>query len=310
MLDGGSATVALHLPSTRWASVRHTARTVAASLNRNWLTRIGVLLTAAFILAALIGPLVAENPLALTSSTLQPPTWAHPFGTDNLGRDLLARSLSGARVSLFVAIMSVALGLIIALPVGLTAGFLGGTWVDDLLMGVTDVILALPLFVLALFVLGITGTGGFTVAGIAFGPAWKVVGLIGISAMPFFARVARAAALVERQEDYVNALRVVGVPRRRIVWGEILPNVLPPVIVQAFLWMAIAIFAEAGLSFLGLGIQPPSPTLGNILANASSTLLLGAWWFSVFPGVLLVVAIVGLNLVGDGLNDLLDPQVR
>ena len=177
-------------------------------------------------------------------------------------------------------------------------------------MSAADVILALPLFILALFVLGITGTGGFTIAGIAFGPAWKVVGLIGISATPFFARVARGAALVERQQDYVDALRVVGVPRRKIIWGEIMVNVLPPVMVQAFLWMAIAIFAEAALSFLGLGIQPPNPTLGNILSGATGSLLVGAWWYSLFPGVLLVLAIVGLNLVGDGLSDLLDPQVR
>ncbi len=290
--------------------VRRVGRRAVAIVNHNRLTRIGFLLTALFVLIAVVGPMILGDGTKQDAGILLSPSGAHPFGTDDLGRDLLTRSVAGSRVSLFVALGSVGLGLLVALPIGLVAGYFGGTWIDELLMGFVDVILALPLFVLGLFLLGITGTGGSQVGPVFVSATLKVVVVIAVGAMPFFARVARAATLNERQEDYVNSLRVLGVPRWKIIFGEVLPNVLPPVMVQAFLWMAIAIFAEAALSFLGLGIQPPEATLGNILSDASSYMLTGAWWYSVLPGAFLSLIIVGLNLVGDGLSDALDPDLR
>jgi ABC-type dipeptide/oligopeptide/nickel transport system permease subunit len=312
MPDAFSSAADLSLEPAQVMPIRARSRTraILAALNTNGLTRLGVALALTFILAAVIGPIVGPDGLHQGDAILQSPTWAHPFGTDNLGRDILGRTLEGARLSLVVAVFSVFVGFIIAFPTGLIAGYFGGTWVDEILMGLMDVLLAFPLFVLGLFVLGLTGTGGFNVGPLHVPPAGKVTLLIGLAAVPFFARVARSGALSETQEEYVDALRVSGVSRRRIIFLEIAINVLPLVLVQAFLWTAVAIFAEAALSFLGLGVQPPTATLGNILRDANNYLILGAWWYSVFPGLVLVVATVGFNLVGDGLNDRLGPQSR
>ena len=295
-----------HRPRTFGRSLSLAVRT----LNHNWLTRVGAVLGFAYILFALAGPVLTPDPLQQSNDILQGPNGTYLFGTDQLGRDMLARAAAGARVSLLVAIASVIVGLLLAVPAGMLAGFRGGTLLDEIIMRSVDVLLALPLFVLGMFVLGVFGTGDTQIGFLTVPAAWKVVVLIAIAATPFFARVSRAATLTEVEEDYVDALRVVGVPRRVILSREILVNVLPPVLVQAFLWIAIAIFAEAALSFLGLGIQAPQPTLGNILFDATSYMFAGAWWFSVLPGLVLLMATVAFNLVGDGLNDLLDPRLR
>ena len=252
-----------------------------------------------FLVLAVVLPFVLGSPTARVGLPLQGPSAAHPFGTDHLGRDLLTRTAAGARISLLVSVASVALGMILAVPAGMLAGYYGGKWVDEVVMRVLDALQAMPLFVLALFVLGMLGTTTSQIGPFSVGPATKVVVLLGVSFVPYFARVARAAALVEVQEDYVDGLRVIGVPQRKIVFGELLPNVLPPVLVQAFLWIGVAIFAEAALSFLGLGIQPPEPSLGNILGDATSYLVLGAWWYSIIPGLVILLATVGVNLLGD-----------
>ncbi|MCY4372046.1 MAG: ABC transporter permease [bacterium] len=302
---GADQTVA-HRPRT----FRRSLTLAFQTLNHNWLTRVGAVLGFAYILFALVGPVLTPDPLQQSNDILQGPNGTYFFGTDQLGRDMLSRAAAGARVSLLVAIASVIVGLLLAVPAGMLAGFRGGTLLDEIIMRSVDVLLALPLFVLGMFVLGVFGTGDTQIGFLTIPAAWKVVVLIAIAATPFFARVARAATLTEVEEDYVDALRVVGVPRRVILSKEILVNVLPPVLVQAFLWIAIAIFAEAALSFLGLGIQAPQPTLGNILFDATSYMFAGAWWFSVLPGLVLLMATVAFNLVGDGLNDLLDPRLR
>jgi ABC-type dipeptide/oligopeptide/nickel transport system permease subunit len=298
---------ALSLPprprQTPWLIVRR-------AVTFNPLTVAGSVLVAIFLVVAVVGPLITSNPLLQTSDILSTPSASHLFGTDNLGRDLLARSAAGARISLLVALASVAMGLLVALPLGMIAGYFATSWVDEVIMRGVDIILSLPLFILALVVLGFYGSGAIRVGPIVIPGLVKVVGLIALAAVPLFARVARAATMVERQEDYVDALRVIGVSRFRILFGEILVNVLPPVMIQAFIWMAVAVFAEAALSFLGLGIQPPNPTLGNILLESRNYMLAGAWWFPVFPGLLLFAVIVGFNLLGDGLSDLLDPSLR
>ncbi|MDE0287950.1 MAG: ABC transporter permease [bacterium] len=294
----------------RQRTMRRSLSLAVRTLNHNWLTRVGAVLGLAYIVFALLGPILTPDPLQQSNDILQSPNAAYLFGTDQLGRDMLARAAAGARVSLLVAIASVIVGLVLAVPAGMLAGFRGATLLDEIIMRSVDVLLALPLFVLGMFVLGVFGTGDTQIGFLTVPAAWKVVVLIAIAATPFFARVARAATLTEVEEDYVDALRVVGVPGRAILSREILVNVLPPVLVQAFLWIAIAIFAEAALSFLGLGIQAPQPTLGNILFDATSYMFAGAWWFSVLPGLVLLMATVAFNLVGDGLNDLLDPRLR
>ncbi|WP_256839441.1 ABC transporter permease [Ornithinimicrobium faecis] len=269
------------------------------------LGQLGVLLTMLFIALAVVGPWVGVDPLARTGGPLEPPSAEHWFGTDNLGRDLFARTSAGARLSLFVAVCSVLVGLLVAVPLGLLAGFFGGRWVDDIIMRVMEAIQALPVFVFALFVLGMLGSGPSEIGPITLSPATKVVLLLALSFLPYFARVTRAATLVEVQEEYVDALRVVGVSRWRIVLVELLPNAMPPVLVQAFLWVGIAIFSESALSFLGLGINPPDPSLGNILSDATSYLMLGAWWFSVIPGLAILLVTIGINLAGDEVDRLL-----
>ena len=306
----GAPTPPEAMPSHRPRTFRRSLSLALRTLNHNWLTRIGAALGLLYVLFALLGPVLTPDPLLQSNDILSGPNVTYLFGTDQLGRDMLARAAAGARVSLLVAIASVIVGLVLAVPAGMLAGFRGGTLLDELIMRSVDVLLALPLFVLGMFVLGVFGVGDSELGPLTVPAAWKVVVLIAIAATPFFARVARAATLTEVEEDYVDALRVVGVPRRVILSREILVNVLPPVLVQAFLWIAIAIFAEAALSFLGLGIQAPQPTLGNILFDATSYMFAGAWWFSVLPGLVLLMATVAFNLVGDGLNDLLDPRLR
>ncbi len=274
------------------------------------LTWTGLVLLLLFLLLALVGPLFVGDTTATTGDTLAGPSAAHLFGTDHLQRDLFARTAVGARVSLLVAVAGVGFGLVVAVPAGLVAGYFGGRWPDDVIMRILEALQALPLFVFALFVIGVTGTGDSDLGPLTLTSTTKVVLLLGVGFIPYFARVTRSATLVEVQEDYVDALRVLGVPRRRIIAGEILPNVLPPVLVQAFLWIGVAIFAESALSFLGLGIQAPRPSLGNILGDATSYMLLGAWWYSIIPGLVILIATIGFNLLGDGLGDALDENAR
>ncbi|WP_194289030.1 MULTISPECIES: ABC transporter permease [unclassified Nocardioides] len=260
---------------------------------------IGLVLVLAFCALALLGPLFSLPPDERTGGALEAPSAAHWFGTDDLGRDLFARTAVGARLSLLVALGSVVAGLVVAVPIGLLAGYLGGTWVDDVLMRVMEALQALPIFVLALFVVGMIGTGPTDLGPVTLSAGVKVILLLALSFLPFFARVTRAATLVEVQEEYVAALRVVGVSRRRIMLGELLPNVLPPVLVQGFLWVGVAVFAESALSFLGLGVQPPQASLGNLLSDATSALMIGGWWLSVVPGLAILLVTIGINLLGD-----------
>ncbi|MDI2124969.1 ABC transporter permease [Yinghuangia seranimata] len=269
------------------------------------LTAAGIALLVGFTVLALVVPLFAPDPRATTGLPLESPSAGHFMGTDHLGRDLLARTAAGARLSLAVGFFSVLLGLVLAVPLGMVAAYRAGSWLDDAVMRVLETVQALPVFVFAMFVIGLTGTGSSSVAGITLSMSTKVVLLLGISFLPYFARVARAQTLAEVHEDYVGALRVLGLPRRRVL-GEVLVNVLPPVLAQGFLWIAIAIFAESALGFLALGVQPPTPTLGGILADSGNYVLVDAWWYSVLPGLVLVLAVTGFNLVGDALNDRID----
>ncbi|PWR02093.1 peptide ABC transporter permease [Meridianimarinicoccus roseus] len=260
---------------------------------------LGLLLLAVLVLGALIGPLVSPydpvKPDFLV--TLQAPNAAHPFGTDDLGRDIFSRILSGARVALLVGCVSVGSSIIFGTMIGLLAGFYGG-WVGMVLMRVMDVLFAFPAVLLAL---GITA---------ALGPSLTNAMLaISIVYLPIFARLARAQTLVVREQTFTEADRAMGFSDLSIMLRAILPNIMAPLIVQASLLFGDAIIVESYLSFLGLGTQPPQPSWGAMLKNAIGFLSL-APWMAWFPGLAIFVAVLGLNLVGDALRDRLDPRLR
>lgn len=268
----------------------------------NVYTIAGGLLVLLALVVILAGLFFGPDANLQTAALYAEPSSAHLFGTDSLGRDLFARTAAGGLISLEVALGSAVVATLIGLPLGMIAGFYPTSWRDEIIMRILDVVLALPLLVLGVCVMGFIGSGGFSIGPIYFSPVVKVILLLGAAGAPIIARVARSAVLIEREEDYVNALRVVGVSPRSILFNDILRNVAPAVVVQATAWMATAIFAEAGLGFLGLGIQPPTATLGNILQEASGFLLLGGWWLAVYPGAMAVIVIAGFNMVGEGLG--------
>ncbi|OLP00094.1 ABC transporter permease [Mycolicibacterium porcinum] len=230
-------------------------------------------------------------------SALQGPSTSHWFGTDELGRDVFSRVLVAIAASLRVAVVSVALAAVVGVLVGVLAGYRGG-WIDTVVMRVVDVMFAFPVLLLALAIVAVLGPG-ITTTMLA----------IGIVYIPIFARVARASALGVRVEPFVAVSRSMGTGDGYILIRHILPNIAGPLIVQLSLSLAFAILAEAALSFLGLGIQPPQPSLGRMIFDAQGFVTL-AWWMAVFPGAAIFVMVLAFNLFGDGLRDVLDPKQR
>jgi peptide/nickel transport system permease protein len=228
---------------------------------------------------------------------LQSPSPEHPFGTDDLGRDIFSRVILGAAVSLRVGFLAVAFALVIGSLIGLLAGFYG-RWVDDVLMRFMDILFAFPAVLLAIAVLAVRGPG-----------AGNTALAIGIVYIPVFARVTRASVLGVREEVYVRASRSVGASDLRLLTRHVLPNAAPPIIVQTSISLAFAVLAEAALSFLGLGTQPPNPSWGLMLAEGRGFIDL-AWWLAFFPGMAIFVTVLCFNLLGDGLRDVLDPRQR
>lgn len=230
-------------------------------------------------------------------NALQPPGAAHWFGTDELGRDVLSRVLVAVQASLRVAVVSVAFAVIVGVTVGVVSGYRGG-WLDAVLMRVVDVMFAFPVLILALAVVAILGPGVTT-----------TMLAIGIVYTPIFARVARGSTLSVRTEPFVAASQSMGTGNLYILGRHILPNIAGPLVVQTSLSLAFAILAEAALSFLGLGIQPPQPSLGRMIFDSQGFVTL-AWWMAVVPGAAIVVTVLAFNLLGDGLRDVLDPKQR
>jgi peptide/nickel transport system permease protein len=279
----------------RRAGVGARARTLTVALGGRG-GAAGAILLALLVLVALLAPLLAPyDPEHIDAArVLAAPTWAHPLGSDQLGRDVLSRLLFAYRTSLMVAIGSVALAGLVGIPLGLLAGYRGG-WVDAAIMRPLDMVLSLPALLLAVSLIAILGQG----AGVA-------LVAIAIIYLPILARVLRSSVVVVRERPYVAAARARGVTDTTTMVRHVLPNAVGPVLVQATVLMGFAIQVEAALSFLGLGAQPPTPSLGLMLLDGYQVLQ-QAWWVDVFPGLAIAVAVVAFFLIGDGLRRRYDP---
>ena len=266
-------------------------------LKRNRSALVGLVLVAFFIIIALAAPLLPVPDPAATSwsAVRKAPSAAHWLGTDEIGRDILSRMIWGARASLMAGVVSVVIAVLIGVPLGLLSGYFSG-WIDQVISRIADALLATPFLILAIALAAFLGPS-LTNAMIA----------IGLSAMPIFIRLTRGQVLSVKTEDYVEGARAVGLGSGAIISRYILPNVFAPILVQATLTIATAIIAEASLSFLGLGQQPPSPSWGSML-NVAKNFLTQAPWMAWWPGAAIFLVVLGFNLLGDGLRDALDPR--
>jgi peptide/nickel transport system permease protein len=284
---------------TRGPTLRPVRVVVAPGL---WDARIAIGggLILVLLLLAIFAPLVAPyDPVHVdTSHTLEGPNWAHLFGTDDLGRDVLSRVLWGARISLTVGLISVGIGLLVGISLGLLAGYAGGG-IEMAVMSAVDALLAFPGLILAIAITA------------ALGPQIQNAMIaIGVVAIPVYARLTRGQVLATRDREYITAAQALGASPLRIVLAHILPNITNPLIVQATLSTAFAILAEAALSFLGLGAQPPTPSWGQDIAYSQRYVANSIWWMSAGPGVAIFLAVFAFNYLGDALRDALDPRLR
>jgi peptide/nickel transport system permease protein len=269
-------------------------------IGENPVTGFAFALFVLIVLAAILGPhIVPYDPLASdTAESLKPPNIHHWFGTDQLGRDIFSRVVVATRLDFFIAVASVALVFLMGGLAGVAAGFFGG-WTDRIVGRIADTIMAFPLFVLAM---GIVAALGNTVQNIIIATA--------IVNFPLYARIARAEANIRRDAGFVEAARLSGNSDWRILAFQILPNVFPILVVQMSLTMGYAILNAAGLSFIGLGVRPPTPEWGIMVAEGATFMVSGEWWNAFFPGAALMVAVFCFNLLGDGLRDMVDPRRR
>ncbi len=274
-------------------------RRALRKLVRRRAAMVGLVVVLGFVVLALAAPWLAPHDPVATSwgAIRKAPSAEHWFGTDEIGRDVLSRVIWGTRASLLAGVVSVSISLMLGVPIGLVAGFLGG-FVDALISRITDAFLACPFLILAIALAAFLGPS-LSNAMIA----------IGVSATPIFVRLTRAQVLNVRVEDYVEAARAVGNPPWRIALRHVLPNVTAPLIVQATLAIAAAVIAEASLSFLGLGQQPPEPSWGSML-NTAKNYIDQAPWMAIWPGLAIFGLVLAFNLLGDGLRDALDPRQR
>ncbi|MFP1725323.1 ABC transporter permease [Lonsdalea quercina] len=266
-------------------------------MKRNRSSIAGLIIIVFFALLAVLAPLLPlAEPLATSWSAIRKaPSAAHWLGTDDIGRDVLSRMVWGAQASLMAGVISVAIAVLTGVPFGLISGYFGG-WVDQVISRVTEAFLAMPFLIMAIALAAFLGPS-LTNAMIA----------IGLSAMPIFIRLTRSQVLAVKTEDYIEGARSIGLGHGDILLRYILPNILPPIIVQATLTVATAIIAEASLSFLGLGQQAPAPSWGSML-NVAKNFLTQAPWMALWPGAAIFLVVIGFNLLGDGLRDALDPR--
>lgn len=266
---------------------------------------VGAIMLTIIILSSVLVPLSPYDPeTSDLKSRLQPPSWEHPFGTDPLGRDMLTRILYGGRISLMVGLLVVLITLSIGVPIGAIAGYFGG-WIDNLLMRIIDATLALP-SLLVLILLGAI-LREVKVEFVEKNQVLTIAVALGLLGWMTVARLVRAIFLALRDMEYVQAARALGASNARIIFQEILPNGVGPIIVESTLGIGFAIMEESGLSFLGFGIRPPTPSWGNLLSNAQEHLTQQPW-LAIFPGLMIFLTIISVNYIGDGLRDALDPH--
>lgn len=268
-------------------------------LLRHPMAWIGGGIVATVALLALLAPWIAPyDPDAIhVQSILLPPSWAHWCGTDTLGRDVFSRMLFGARVSLAVGFVAVGIAVAIGVLIGSLAGYWGGR-TDAMIMRITDMVLCFPTFFLILAVIAFLEPS-----------IWNIMIVIGLTSWMGVARLVRAELLSLRQREFVLAAESLGVTATRMIWRYLLPNAMAPILVSAVLGVAGAVLVESGLSFLGLGVQPPNPSWGNILTEGKDNIQI-AWWLSLFPGMAILITVLGYNLLGEGLRDILDPRLQ
>lgn len=272
-------------------------RRIRWALSRNKTTLVGIVLTLAVLVVAISAPWIAPfDPIEQNISRGDlAPGGEHLLGTDNYGRDVLSRVIMGTRVSLLIAVSAVSLAMLIGGLLGITAGFKGGVF-DVMTVRVTDMLMTFPTIILGLMVLAVLGSGMFNLA-VA----------IAVAITPRFARVARGSAIALRERDYIQAARALGMSDFRIIFVHILPNVTNEILVVGTLWMATAILQEANLSFIGLGVKPPTPSWGGMIRDGVNQLLFQPW-LSIAPGVAIFLVVLAFNMIGDGLRDVLDPR--
>jgi peptide/nickel transport system permease protein len=294
------------------------ARMVWRAFRRHKPAMIGLLTMVTFVLAAVFAPVVSPYDPERTSlkEKLNPPCIrflgcpadqpVHIMGTDELGRDLLTRILYGGRVSLSIGVMAMGLAVVVGATIGGLAGFYGG-WLDNILMRLTDMMLAFPqLFILIILAIALRDLPIEALRGTAFASIFSIVLVIAVLAWMQVARLVRASFLSLKEKEFTEAARCLGVPNRRIMLRHLMPNALSPIIVAATFRVATSIITESGLSYLGFGVQPPTPTWGNMLKNAQEQMT-RAPWTAIFPGLMIFVTVIAINFIGDGLRDALDP---
>jgi len=269
------------------------------SISRNRLALTGLIILIPMFFCAILAPFVApHNPLETNlKNVLAAPSFSHPFGTDVLGRDVLARVIYGSRVSLLVGFVSVGIATIIGLILGAISGFYGGI-VDEIIMRFVDLMMCFPTFFLILAVIAFLEPS-----------IWNIMAVIGLTSWMGISRLVRAEFLSIKSKEFVMAARAQGLSNMRIIFSHILPNTLAPVYVVATLGIGGAILTESALSFLGIGVQPPTPSWGNILIQAKDNIEI-AWWLSLYPGIAIFLTVMGYILLGEGLSDILDPRRR
>lgn len=274
------------------------SKIIWARFSRNKLSLTGAAVVIALISAALLAAVISPyDPMTINvHNVLSPPSLKHPFGTDDLGRDVLSRIIWGSRVSLSVGIVAVGLAILIGIIIGSIAGYYGGL-IDAILMRFVDIMLAFPTFFLILAVIAILEPSIYT-----------IMAVIGLTGWMDVARLVRAEFLTLKERDFVTAAKASGAGSLRIIFNHVLPNALSPVFVSATFGVAGAILTESGLSFLGLGVQPPNPSWGNIITSGKDNIEV-AWWLSLFPGLAILITVLSYNLVGEGLRDSLDPRI-
>ncbi|MBE0575037.1 MAG: ABC transporter permease [Desulfuromonadales bacterium] len=267
-------------------------------LRRNHMAMAGAAIVLAMFLLALLASMIGRDPGAIDiAHRLHPPGFEFPFGTDDLGRDVLVRILYGARISLMVGFVAVGISTFIGILLGAMAGYYG-RWIDSLIMRFVDIMLCFPTFFLILAVIAFLKPS-----------IWNIMIIIGLTSWMGVARLVRAEFLSLKERDFVLAAQAIGARDARIIFRHILPNAISPVLVSATLGVAGAILTESALSFLGIGVQPPTPSWGNMLIAGKQTLGT-AWWLSVFPGLAILITVLGYNLLGEGIRDAMDPRIR